>query len=253
MKYCFMKIGFYSVLLPVMLFFSACVKDPKPVTRPVEFTATTYESLGTWDDNGKPNYLVTPRDNISANMISFINSTLQEGEDLKKTHPELLSSTAIADIKITQTSDVFLTFVTQSALQTDLIGFYSYPTTTPPTAATDIKTITYVFPNSGVNTGLIPGDKVKLGRFNPGTSIGFVLLQKAWDKTTKTINNKAVHFCSNDALNPEIDPALKKHAVLINYVPENKVVIGFEDLDRTKPECDHDFNDVVIYATVTPS
>lgn len=248
-----MKIGYYSLAFLAMLVFSACVKDPKPVTRPVEFTATTYVPLGTWDDNGKPNYLITPRDAISSDMISYINNTLQEGEDLKKTHPELLSSSAIADIKITQTADVFLTFVTQSALQTDLIGFYTYPTATPPAAATDIKTITYVFPNSGVSTTLIPGDKVKLGRFDPGTSIGFVLLQKAWDKTTKTINNKAVHFCSNDALNPEVDPALKKHAVLINYPQENKVIIGFEDLDRTKPECDHDFNDVVIYATVTPS
>jgi hypothetical protein len=248
-----MKIGNSFLFLALTFGLFACVKDPKPKTRPVEFTATTYESLGTWDDFGKPNYLISPRDAISSNMLSFINGTLQEGEDLKKAHPELLSSSAIADIKITQTSDVFLTFVTQSALQTDLVGFYTYSTNTPPATATDIKTITYVFPNSGVNTALIPGDKVKLGRFNPGTSIGFVLLQKAWDKTTKTINNKAVHFCSNDALNPEIDPALKKHAVLINYPPENKVIIGFEDLDRTKSECDHDFNDVVIYATVTPS
>jgi hypothetical protein len=101
-------------------------------------------------------------------------------------------------------------------------------------------------------TGLRAGDKIKIGRFQPGTSVGFVLLQKAWNTTTKVLNNKAVHFCSNDALNPEIDPKLKKHVVLINYPSENKVLIGFEDLDRTTSECDHDFNDVVLYATVTP-
>ena len=32
----------------------------------------------------------------------------------------------------------------------------------------------------------------------------------------------------------------------------NKVLIAFEDLDRTTPVCDHDFNDLMIYATVTP-
>jgi hypothetical protein len=58
-----------------------------------------------------------------------------------------------------------------------------------------------------------------------------------------------VHFCSNDILNPEVDPKLKKHAVLIN-APDNRVLIGFEDLNRTLPQCDHDFNDVVVYSTV---
>lgn len=62
----------------------------------------------------------------------------------------------------------------------------------------------------------------------------------------------AVHFCSNDILNPEVDPNLKKHAVLINFSAENKVLIGFEDRDRTLPNCDHDFNDLLVYCTVTP-
>ena len=84
-----------------------------------------------------------------------------------------------------------------------------------------------------------------------GTSIGFVLMQNAWDTAISQLNNDAVHFCSNDALNPEVDPNLKKHAVLINYPAENKVLIGFEDRDRTNPLCDNDFNDGVIYCTVT--
>ena len=68
----------------------------------------------------------------------------------------------------------------------------------------------------------------------------------------QAVNNKVVHFCSNDVLNPEVDPNLKKHAVLINYAAENKVLIGFENTNRTNSKCDHDFNDIVIYTTVTP-
>ncbi|MES1226734.1 MAG: DUF4114 domain-containing protein, partial [Bacteroidota bacterium] len=94
------------------------------------------------------------------------------------------------------------------------------------------------------------GDKVKLGSFNPGTSIGFVLMQNAWDTTNATLNNKAVHFCSNDVLNPETDPAKKKHAVLIKYPPENIILVGFEDWDRSDSYCDNDFNDVMFYCTV---
>ena len=78
-------------------------------------------------------------------------------------------------------------------------------------------------------------------------------MKNAWDPATKSLNNNVVHFCSYDILNPETDPSLKKHAVLMNYEIEGKVLIGFEDVDRTDPACDHDFNDVVVYATVTPA
>ena len=228
----------------------ACKKD-KPVTRVVEFTSTTYQTLGTYDSSGKPDYLLTT-DTISSALLSFINNTLPDGRDLRISNPELLTTKAIADIAITQPSDVFITFVSQGGGYTNTFAFYTYPTNQPPASTKDIKIITYVFPNSGNLTPLQPGDKVKIGRFDAGTSIGFVLLQKAWDTTTNTLNNKVVHFCSNDVLNPEVDPNLKKHAVLINYPPENKVLIGFEDLDRTFSNCDHDFNDLVVYCTVTP-
>ena len=164
----------------------------------------------------------------------------------------MFSGSAIADIAINQQSDVFITYIFNGSGTTNTLGFYTYPTNTPLASAKDIKTITYVFPNAGSGSTLETGDKVKIGRFNPGTSIGFVLMQSAWNSTNHSINNKSVHFCSNDILNPEVDPALKKHAVLINYAAENKVLMGFEDLDRTSSICDHDFNDVVVYATVTP-
>lgn len=240
-----------SILILVLSLF-ACKKEDKSVTKPVEFKETTYlTTLGTFDNSGKPNYLL-PKDAISADLLSFVQQSLPD-KDLRTTHPELLTSTAIGDIDITQSSDVFITFVAQGSVSMrNALGFYTYPTNSSPGSPKDIKTITYIFPHAGVETALQPGDKVKIGRFNAGTSIGFVLLQNAWDYITYKLNNKAVHFCSNDVLNPEVDPKLKKHAVLLNYTPENKVLIGFEDLDRTTALCDHDFNDLVIYATVTP-
>ena len=238
-------------LLIVFFVFAACKKEAV-LTKPVEFNSTSYKALGTYDSSGTPAYLVTPRDVISPNMLSYANSMLVEKQDLRKTHPELLTTTAIADIKITQPSDVLITFVSQVTQSTNALAFYTYPTGTPPATPKDIPLMTYIFPNMGIGTKLQPGDKVKIGRFEAGTSIGFVLLKNAWNTTTKAIDNSAVHFLSNDVLNPEIDPNLKKHAVLINYPAESKVLIGFENTDRTSSQCDHDFNDVVIYATVTP-
>jgi hypothetical protein len=244
-----------ATIFITLLALSACKKvQTTPASVPVKFTSTTYANLGTIDASGKPTYLV-PNDAISTDLLSFINSTLVEGTNLQKTHPELLSNSAIADLKMTQKSDVYVTYVSTGpgTLFKNTIAFYTYPSNNAPTAANDIKTITYIFPNAGNETSLQSGNKVKIGTFDVGTSIGFVLLQNAWNSTTQSINTDAVHFCSNDALNPETNPALKKHAVLINYNPEKKVLIGFEDSDRTTVGVDNDFNDVVVYATVTPA
>lgn len=240
----------YTPILFLMLVIASCQKEP--LTKPVSFTGTSYKSLGTYDADGKPSYLLTP-DAISPAMMSYIDSKISNTVDLRTTHPELLSSSAIADIRVTQSSDVYLTFVSQGASKANAVAFYTYPTTNPPASAKDIDTIVYAFPNAGYKTKLVAGDKVLLGRFSPGTSIGFVLMQDAWSFTSASLNNNAVHFCSNDVLNPEVNVNLKKHAVLIDYAAENKTLIGFEDLDRTDPKCDHDFNDVVLYTTVVPN
>jgi hypothetical protein len=246
-----MKTRLYLSTLAILLVIGGCKKKVDPVTVPVDFSATSYQTLGTYDQSGRPNYLAG-KDVISTDLLSYINTTLPDKKDLRLSRPELLSSQANADIAITQSSDVFITFVHQVTGKSDAIAFYTYPSNQPPTNPKDIKTITYIFPNAGAASTLEAGDKVKIGRFNPGTSIGFVLLSGAWSIFTKSLNNNVEHFCSNDILNPEVDPSLKKHAVLIDYPSEKKVLIGFEDVNRTNPGCDHDFNDVMLYATVTP-
>jgi len=234
----------------ILLTFSSCKKDA--VTKPVKFTSTTYQNLGAFDSDGEPAYLVQP-DTVSAELKAFVQNTLPDGNNLPKSHPELFTTSAIADITITAQSDVYITFVSEGSAYANSLAFYTYPTGQSPVSAKDIQLITYIFPNCGNHTPLHSGDKIKIGNFGVGTSIGFVLMQSAWDTTLKKLNNDVVHFCTNDALNPEVDPNLKKHAVLIDYTPENKVLIGFEDTDRTSPRCDNDFNDVVVYCTVKHS
>lgn len=239
----------YVYLCIIIILFNACKKDP--VTKPVQFTSTTYQKLAPYNSTGLPDNLL--KDAISNSMLSFINNFLPDGQNLTTSHPELFTSTAIPDITITQPSDVFLTFVSGNAANSNSVAFYTYPTNQPPASAKDIKSITYVFPNAGRLTPLKAGDKMEIGHFGAGISIGIVLMQNAWDTTNHTLNNNAVHFCSTDVLNPEVAPNLKRHAVLINYAPENKIIIGFEDSDRTSSSCDNDFNDVVLYWTVKPS
>jgi len=231
-----MKLKKYAYLFAIsLIILISCKKDPVTGN----------------DGSGLPNNLLTP-DAISTTLLSFTQTTLPEQTNIKNTNPELLTTKALAEIAITSQSDVFITFISEGTGFTNTLAFYTYPLNKKPATISDIENIYYIFPNAGYLTPLKKGDKVKIGRFDAGTSIGFVLLQNGWDATTKTINNKVVHFFSNDVLNPELDSSLKRHAVLINYPAENKVLIGFEDVDRTKPNCDNDFNDLLVYCTVTP-
>ena len=248
-----MKTLFFPIALCLLI---SCKKpvdnqpDPEP-TKPVDFSSSTYENTCTWNAAGKPNCLESP-DAITTNLLAFLDNNLKEGGDLRTYNPALLSNGAMADVTITQASDVFVTFVLQTTGLQNALAYYTFPTGNPPKSAADIQRINFVFPSVGKGTPLQPGDKVKLGRFGVGTSIGFVLLTDAWDPTTGKPNSKAVHYCTNDALNPEVNPQLKKHAVLLNFALENKTLIGFEDSNRTNSSCDHDFNDAVLYVTLKP-
>ena len=243
-----MKTRNYLSLVIVLLILNACNK-PKVLTKEVKFTATTYAYLSTYNSQGKPDLLL--KDTIPPDLLYFIDTLLPDGKNLTISHPELFSNPAIGDITITSPSTVYITYVSQSGGLNNALAFYTYPTNNPPTKPEDITKITYAFPNAGNLTPLVAGDKMNLGNFNSGTSIGFVLMKNAWNPSTDSLNNGAVHFLTNDALNPEVDPKLKKHAVLIPYAPADKVLIGFEDFDRSQPGCDNDFNDVVFYVTVT--
>lgn len=243
-----MKTMKYLSLIVVLLMLNACNK-PKVVTKEVKFTTTTYANLTTYNSSGKPDGLL--KDTIPPDLLYFIDTLLPDGKNLTISHPELFSNPAIGDITIKSPSTVYITYVSQSGGLNNALAFYTYPTNQPPTQPGDITKITYVFPNAGNLTTLQAGDKANIGNFTVGTSIGFVLMKNAWDPTAGSLNNDAVHFLTNDALNPEVDPALKKHAVLIPYAPADKVLIGFEDFNRTSAGCDNDFNDVVFYVTVT--
>ena len=242
-----MKTKSYFTLLAIILILNACKKDP--VTTPVNFTATNYVTLSPYNSRGLPDILL--KDTISPALLNFIDTLLPDGKNLTIRHPELFASSAIGDITITSPSTVYITFVNQTADNNNAIAFYTYPTGQSPTKPTDISKMTYVFPNAGGHTPLQPGDKANIGNFTVGTSIGFVLMANAWDTSSSSLNNNAVHFLTNDALNPEVSPTLKKHAVLIPYASENIVLVGFEDRNRTQSNCDNDFNDVVFYVTVT--
>ncbi|RCH54518.1 hypothetical protein DJ568_11890 [Mucilaginibacter hurinus] len=207
---------------------------------------------------GRPAYLESTGDVIDASLLSYINASLPEGTPLTTSHPEFLNSSAVSTINVKAKSDVWITYVSEGAGYKNTLGYFTYKTASPPTQVTGgtlfggIDKITYIFPNSsgsGSGGGLKSGDKVKLGTFEAGTSIGFVLFQDAW--TGSGVDAGATKFFSIDKFNPETTSATRRHNVVLYDDVHKLFLIGFEDINR-QAGSDQDFNDLVVYATANP-
>ena len=212
-----------------------------------------YVPLGTYNNIGVPNYLVTPNDVIDASMIQDINATLPEYVALPTTHPQYFASSNSQNLILTEACDVWVTFVHEGAGYRNVLGYYTFPTGNPPASAAAIQSIYIIFPNTSFNGsggGLNAGNKVHIGQFAPGTEIGWVLIADGF--RNGTITNGYNVFYSNMQLNPETVSAKKQHTILCNDIGRGKFLLGFEDLKRDASGCDNDFNDAVFYVTANP-
>ncbi|MCP9761962.1 DUF4114 domain-containing protein [Lacihabitans soyangensis] len=217
-----------------------------------------YNYMGTYNNQGVPNYLVTPRDVISTSFLNTVNTSLPERYPVPSYNPHYIQNGAQTNIEIngSDSADVWVTFVLEGAGYMNTLGFYTYDLSNPPTTVPNANQINIIFPNvSGLNSGggLIAGDKVKLGRFAPNTGIGWVLLANAWNPSTRLVGNGLWKLYSNYILNPEANVNLRYHNVLLNEPITNRIILGFEDIRRDNSSCDNDFNDAIFYITATPN
>jgi LruC domain-containing protein len=215
-------------------------------------TGAYFKSMGNADVNGRPLYLEPTGDIISSEMLSYISYSLPESKSVPKLHPEFIANGTASNIDVTKKSNVWATFIYEGAGYRNTVGYYVYDTKNPPATAKDIDTIYTLLPNASmVNSGgsLKSGDKIWLGTFDAGKTIGFVLFADAW-RSYQTFNTAAPAYYTNSNFNPEPTDSLKRHTVLLSN--NGKYIIGFEDMNRTYASCDHDFNDVCIYASSDP-
>jgi len=216
-------------------------------------SAIPFKYLGTFSSNGKPNYLSMPNATIDAQLLSYVNASLPESKAVPKYHPTYLKNTVRTTLNIQEQADVWITFVAEGAGYQNTLGFYTYQTGNPPKTTSDIDSIKIILPNASINgtTGpLIPGNRVKIGRFQKGTTIGFVLIANGF-QNGKVTNGYDLIF-SDDVLNPATNPELKRQSVVLFDATRNLFLCGFEDIRRDNGACDNDFNDLVFYASSNP-
>lgn len=216
-------------------------------------TKAQYQYIGTYNSEGVPNYLITPGDTVSATFRAMITATLPEYRPVPIYNPILIAAGRTETIEVSCSSDVWISFIDEGASYRNALGYYTYDVNNPPATAPPANQIKIIFPNAskpGYGGYLQAGDKIFLGNFPANTGIGFVLMSDGWNDSIVTPGNWTLY--SNSAFNPEADSSLRKHTVIIRDTTTNRLVIGFEDIRRDDSACDHDFNDLLFFATITP-
>ncbi|MDG1805385.1 DUF4114 domain-containing protein [Flavicella sp.] len=215
--------------------------------------AQDYKFLGEYTSNGTPLYLEEVRDDVSVETQEMISNALPESFPVPDYNPHYISSGYDTDVNLNDTADVWVTFVDEGAGYRNVLGFYTYPIGNPPATRPSKDEITIIFPNVsalGSGGGLITGDKVKIGTFDEGTAIGWVLLANAW--RNGSVGNAYWDVFSNPIYNPEPSVELRHHNVLLEDPDHERIILGFEDIRRDYRSCDNDFNDAIFYVTASP-
>lgn len=152
---------------------------------------------------------------------------------------------------LTDLADVWVTFVSEGAGYRNALGYYSYPVGSKPQTVDDIASHNIIFPNAsmvGSSGGLVPGDRVYLGRFPPNTVISWFVVANGWNGSNVGDGNNI--FYSDTSFNPE-NSSLNQHMVQLYDNAREINFLAFEDLRRDQGS-DDDFNDAVFYARANP-
>ncbi len=209
--------------------------------------------LGDFDSAGKPSYLLDQPDTVSQDLMDVIDASLPPGLPVPTHHPEFLNDNIITNVNLIGDADLWVTFVDEGAGYRNAVGYYTYDMHSPPVRIEDIKSLNIVFPNlSMVGSGgeLVAGDKVFLGHFTAGTSVGWFLVPDGWNKSTERVEMKPGIKFSDKILNTFTDQQNCQHMTLLYDQSFQKLILGIEDMSR--PNGDQDFNDALFYVTANP-
>ncbi len=221
---------------------------------PLGVEGPSYQFLGGWDSQGVPSYLVDEPDYIDVAFLELVNAALPEQNPVPVSNPDYLAEGNDMDVRLVQAADVWVTFLHEGAGWKNSLAFYTYDLDAPPQSVADVPFVTVIFPNVSYRDsggGLTSGQKVKvrLGSFPAGTGIGWALVANGWNGNGVGAGSHIVY--SEPRFNPEPDPTLRQHSVLLHDTDRNLLLLSFEDMRRDNGS-DNDFNDAIFYVTANP-
>lgn len=193
---------------------------------------------------GKPDNLSWHYNDYSDDFFARINNALPESS----INEAFLTDDSGSTISLTEEAEVFVTFIHEGAGYKNSFGYFIFDPENPPQTAAEVSEI-IVFPNLSY-PHLSSGHRLSLGVFPADTHIGFFIAANGFWYDTGVKPNRVPYYYSLQNLNPESDPALRQHLVLLYDEEVSEVILGFEDLPRTWG--DNDFNDAVFSIKSSP-
>lgn len=213
----------------------------------------TFSYMGNINAMGLPLYMLPRGQAIGQDILKMINNAL--GASVTKNYPEYIQPGVQSNIVLKESADLWVTFVSEYADYKNSLGYYTYPTNKPPTSAKEIAELKIVFPNTsfaGSGGSQKTGDKVYLGKFPAGTTVGWFIVPDGWDKPARTVIEKAgkpIHY-SDNAFNTFAPVNYRHHSVLLADTLKQLFLLGFDDLNR--PYTDDVFNNSVFIINAQP-
>ncbi|NQX77376.1 LruC domain-containing protein [Gilvibacter sp.] len=231
-------------------------KMAKSASSPIPISGNYYYmgEFTTGSNAGLPLYLEAERDDLSQEFLDDVNASLPEGSPVPDYNPQYLTTGNELDVQLESTSDVWVTFVHEGAGFRNALGYYVFDTDNPPANTSEIDSIYVVLPNTSFRTSggeLYSGDKVKLGAFEGGKTISWVLFQNAWNGSGVNVN-ATKYYSRIDFNTTESNPEMRQHTVQLLDVGRQILLNGFEDLPRSTGQSDEDFNDLIFYVSANP-
>lgn len=199
---------------------------------------------------------------VSSDLLNKISTALPERKNVTLTNPDYIANDDGANISITETGEVFVTFLHEGAGYKNGFGYFTY-TGDKPTSRDEIDEIVLLpnasfFNSGGDANGMRVGDTLSLGTHSAGTKIGFFVIANGFHSSygIKPWQSEDWVFYTLKDLNKEVDTNnenLNAHTVMLYDDESGNIVLGLEDILRTNQGCDHDFNDLIFMVTATPS
>lgn len=205
---------------------------------------------------------------LSNREIASVAQLLPQRNALHRSNPEWLCDNSFDFV---DHSYVVLTFIGNLKGFRNSIGYFIYDTHDPPKSVEHIDECYFIFPNCcDVSSGgaLKRGDRMILAYqftknnlsdsdtslnsyitptgfiFPPGKSVGFILYSNGWKGSY--INKYMKPFVSLSSHNPEQSKEHQYHTACIKMQDDSKLILGFEDMNRSLSSCEHDFNSVIL-------
>ncbi len=211
-----------------------------------------YRFLGSWDNDGVPNYLTEGNVAFNGSFLRRLALNLPEGYDLGTTNPDFISNQLENSITLTDSAEIRVSLVHDGSQRQNALGFYTYPTGQRPNSPEDIQDRIIIFPNAsfyGNGGGLTTGNRVSLGWFGENTSIGWFLVLDGWEN--RSVGDGEGIIYTDPILNGGIGSPVQQ-AVLLVDDQSAQIVLGFEDQLSGDVTNDSDFNDVIFALTSSP-